>query len=80
MDMNLNKLWEMVKDREAWGAADPGVAKSWTGYRDSTAATTSHWWRCPDTAPILDQGDIKGGWRYSLGNIPGLAQKQDYED
>ena len=30
MGMNLNKLWEMVKDREAWGAADPGVAKSWT--------------------------------------------------
>jgi len=27
-DMNLNKLQEMVKDREAWHAAVHGVAKS----------------------------------------------------
>ena len=28
MDMNLRKLWEMVKDREAWHAAIHGVTKS----------------------------------------------------
>ena len=28
MDVNLSKLQETVKDREAWGAADHGVAKS----------------------------------------------------
>ena len=30
MAMNLSKLWEMVKDREAWHVAVHGVAKSQT--------------------------------------------------
>ena len=30
MDMNLGKLREMVRGREAWHAAVHGVAKSWT--------------------------------------------------
>ena len=30
MNINLSKLWEIVKDWEAWFAAVQGAAKSWT--------------------------------------------------
>ena len=36
MDMNLSKLWEIVKDRGARCAAVHGIAKSWTQFSDNT--------------------------------------------
>ena len=33
-DMSLSKLWEMVKDRDAWRAAVHGVAKNQTRLSD----------------------------------------------
>ena len=37
MDMILSKLWEMVKDREAWLAAVHGVTKAWMRLSDRRA-------------------------------------------
>ena len=36
MDTTLGRLWEMVKDREAWRAVVHGVTKSWTQLSDWT--------------------------------------------
>ena len=42
MDMNFSKLWEIVKDREAWHAAVHGIAKSWTRHSDWTTTRNGH--------------------------------------
>ena len=42
MDMNLSKLRERVKDREAWHSVVHGVTKSQTQLSDSTTTESFH--------------------------------------
>ena len=67
MELSLSKLWEMVKDREAWGAVAHGLAKSQTteqlnnnGYR----LLESEKWRL-DIMCLLQSCQRNGIWVWS---------------
>ena len=86
MDMNLNNLWEMVKEREAWCAAVHGVAKSGTQLSNWATAATKRAVAIPQLhcqiAP-KDSGDSPRftAYRYCwVSNLPADYLLQTTED
>ena len=57
MDMGLNKLRELVMDKEAWRAVVHGVTKCWTWLSDWTEL---NWTEYPGILPDIDFGDHRG--------------------
>ena len=53
MDRNLSKLWEMVKDREAWRAAVRGVTMNHTWLSDWTTNTNNEISEGGTTVPLF---------------------------
>ena len=61
MDMNLRKLWETVKDREAGCAAIYGITKSQTWLGNWTTVTTERLeFQIGDVYLLIDKESIEG--------------------
>ena len=75
-DMSLSKFLEIVKDREAWGAAVHGVVKSWAWLSNWT--TTTHISGGGDSASRTDEWNLgQDGKEQGWSGKPWLASVVD---
>ena len=67
-DMNLSKLWEMVKGREVWSAAVRGVTKSQTWLSDWTTvpAPENSYPQASSLNPHYPGSTEHSGWNFNL--------------
>ena len=80
MDMNLSKLWKIVKNRGAWHAAVHEVAKSWTQLTDWTTTKEGNslvvHWLGPQCLHCKGPGLIPG-WRTQILQALQCGQKKN---
>ena len=76
MDMNLGKLQEMVRDREAWRASVPGVTESdITGWLNIQIVTNvPFWWVMMIMKETMFMEAIRDKWKISVS-----SSQLDYE-
>ena len=82
MDINLGKLWEMVRDREAWGAAVHGILQprilEWVAFPFSRGSSQP---RSPalqaDSLPAEPQGKPKNTGVGSLSLLQRIFPTQE---
>ena len=66
MEMSLNRLWELVMDREAWGAVVHGVVKSRTRLRHWTELSWTMKWHKENETKVMQSRIWEICWGFNV--------------